>query len=258
MPGLKKLISNLFIRPLRLIIHKGNTYICPFCGYASKDLRPVGQDAPVYSEKRIIPPGRRKGGCYKCGSIDRERLIYLFLKQKLQIFDGRKNLKILHIAPEKNVAEIILRSGFEEYVCGDLFAEGYTYPSWVRNMNVLDIPFGDNTFDLVLCNHVFEHIPNDTDAMKEILRVLKPGGKAMMQIPLSLILRETYEDCSIVKPEDRIRSFGHFDHVRIYGQDYPGRLEKAGFIVSRFNVSKEFSKYGVIPEEDIFIGEKPL
>lgn len=255
---MKMLLSAIILQPLRIILHRGNKYICPFCGYSSSDLRPVGQDAPVYKEKRIIPPGRRRGGCYKCGSIDRERLIYLFLKEKLGIFNGEKNVRILHVAPKKNISEIMRKSGFKEYICGDLFAEGYTYPDYVRNMNVLNIPFSENSFDLVICNHVFEHIPNDTDAMKEVFRVLKPGGKAMMQVPISLILKETFEDHSIVSPEERIKHYGHFDHVRIYGQDYPDRLKSAGFLVNQFNISSEFIQYGIIPEEEVYLGIKPV
>jgi SAM-dependent methyltransferase len=123
-------------------------------------------------------------------------------------------------------------------------------------MNVLDIPFPDNSFDLVICNHLLEHVPNDMDAMKELLRVLKVGGEAILQVPISKNSAKTIEDWSVTTPEERERAFGQFDHVRIYGQDYTDRLTLAGFKVERINISKDYPSYGLAGEEDIFIGRK--
>jgi len=123
-------------------------------------------------------------------------------------------------------------------------------------MNVLNIPFEDDYFDLIICNHLLEHVPEDISAMKELYRVLKKPGKAILQVPISKKLDITYEDFSITDPKQREASFGQFDHVRIYGQDYKDRLESAGFKVERINISDEFMKYGIAKEEDIFIGRK--
>src|SRR5690606_19939096 len=141
-------------------------------------------------------------------------------------------------------------------VCGDLFTEGYEYAAHVQNMNVMDIPYGDHHFDYVLCNHVLEHIPEDTKAMKEIFRVLKPGGSAILQVPISKNSAQTVEDFTIEDPKKREELFGQFDHVRIYGQDYVNRLESAGFKVNRLNISQKYQKLGVNPEEDLFVCEK--
>lgn len=252
---LKKILPDTFKKKINLLLHKGNNYECPFCGYSSKDLQLTGLSFPVLKEKQVVGAGIRYGGCFSCSSNDRERLIYTYLKEVKKIF-AAKNLKILHIAPEKNLSKKILAFGFEDYVCADLFTEGYVYPSHVKNINVMNIPYPDNTFDIVICNHVLEHIDMDLKAMKEILRVLKTGGEAILQVPISKNSQATYEDFSITDPSKRELAFGQFDHVRIYGQDYSKRLEEAGFRVKRINISKQFPKSGLNPDEDIFIGEK--
>lgn len=195
------------------------------------------------------------GGCHSCGSIDRERLVYIYLREVLKVYEN-KNLSILHMAPEVNIAERLRKAGFENYVCGDLFTEGYSYPDYVQNMNVLNIPFEEGVFDLVICNHLLEHVPNDRDAMRELYRVLKPNGKAILLVPFSLNSKETFEDASVTNAKDRETTFGQFDHVRIYGNDYVDRLAEVGFKVERLNISKDFAKFGLNEKEDLFIGVK--
>jgi SAM-dependent methyltransferase len=258
MLSLLKKINRKFRKELKLQLHKGDKYVCPFCGYSSKDLAPIGLELPVLKEKQVIGGGKRNAGCYNCGSTDRERLIYTYLKEVEKIFNNGAQLKILHIAPEKNLSLIILKSSIKEYVCGDLFTEGYSYPSHVKNISILDIPFPENYFDLVICNHVLEHIPNDNDAIKELNRVLKVGGKAILQVPISKNSQQTFEDFSVTTPEQREIVFGQFDHVRIYGQDYEQRLHSGGFEVNRINISKDFPKNGLNPQEDLFIGQKVI
>jgi SAM-dependent methyltransferase len=166
-------------------------------------------------------------------------------------------MHILHIAPEKHLSRELMRHQFVEYVCGDLFTEGYSYPDHVRNMNVLDLPFADGHFDLVICNHVLEHVTDDRSAMREILRVLKPGGRAVLQVPISANSAVTHEDGTLSDPGERERLFGQPDHVRIYGQDYVERLSAVGFHVDRINISRKFRRSGLDPREDLFICRKP-
>lgn len=240
---------------IKLAIHSGDKYQCPFCGYNSKDFYLIGYDLPVLKEKQIVGAGLRSAGCYKCSSSDRERLIYVYLRDVLKVFEN-KNLSILHMAPEVNLSALLYKVGYAKYVCGDLFTEGYSYPEYVQNMNVLNIPFEDNSFDLVICNHMLEHVPADRDAMKELYRVLKPGGRAILQVPISKNTKETFEDFSISTPREKEAAFGQFDHVRIYGQDYADRLSSVGFKMERINISSKYEKYGLCKEEDIYTGVK--
>lgn len=240
---------------INLSFHSGTNYECPFCGFKAKDFSPIGLDIPVLEEKKVIGAGRRNGKCYKCGSIDRERLIYIYLKNIINIFDNKK-IRILHLAPEKNLSKMLMKSGFEKYICGDLFTEGYSYPDYVQNMNVLNIPYESEFFDMIICNHLLEHVPADAKAMAELFRVLKPDGKAILQVPISKNSDKTFEDFTVTNPKDREVVFGQFDHVRIYGQDYADRLSAVGFKVDRINISKEFEKFGLNLDEDIFIGTK--
>jgi len=253
---LKKIIPDRIKKKIRSALHKGNKYICPLCNYSAKDLFPIGLDFPVLKEKQVIGGGRRYGGCYCCRSTERERLIYAYLKDKIDLFNPDKNKKILHIAPEKSLSKILFDFGFKDYVCGDLFTEGYIYPKYVKNINVLNIPYDNDTFDLIICNHVLEHIPEDVAAMKELRRVLKNEGQAILQVPISNISESTFEDFSITNPKDREIIFGQFDHVRIYGLDYIERLAQSGFKVSRINIANEYQKYGLNKDEDLFVCEK--
>lgn len=253
---IEKFIPSVVKQRVKLALHSGNKYQCPICGYNAKDLYPIGIDISVLKEKEVIGAGLRNGGCYKCNSSDRERLVYTYLKEKINLFDKQKEIRILHLAPEKNLSKALFDLGYDNYVCGDLFTEGYSYPEYVQNMNVLNIPFEDNYFDIILCNHLLEHVPNDTEAMKELFRVLKSGGKAILQVPISKNSDKTYEDFSITAPKEREVTFGQFDHIRIYGQDYTERLQSVGFKTERINISKEYSNYGLNLDEDIFIGKK--
>ncbi|MFQ5334755.1 MAG: class I SAM-dependent methyltransferase [Flavobacteriales bacterium] len=253
---IKKIIPSTIKRIIKLALHSGTKYYCPICDYKAKDLYPIGQDIPVLQKKEVIGAGQRNGGCYKCNSSDRERLVYTYLINKLNLLEQPKDVKILHLAPEKHLSRVLLNFGFKHYVCGDLFIEEYSYPDYVQNMNVLSIPYKDNYFDIIICNHLLEHVPNDIEAMRELYRVLKKSGKAILQVPISKNSTDTFEDFSVTEPKEREIVFGQFDHVRIYGQDYVDRLESAGFIVERTNISEEFPKYGLVNDEDIFIGIK--
>jgi SAM-dependent methyltransferase len=242
-------------KKLKLLSHSGSNFSCPYCGYNSKDLEIVGHDLPVLREKQVIGGGRRAAGCYRCQSRDRERLLYAFIIEELKL-PQTKDISILHIAPEPKLSRVLLGQNFKEYVCGDLFTEGYHYADYVKNINVLDIPYNDNHFDMAICNHVLEHIPEDTKAMAELYRILKPGGKAILQVPISKNNQDTHEDFTISDPKKREELFGQFDHVRIYGQDYVSRLESVGFKVNRKNISEKYKKFGLNPDEDIFFCEK--
>jgi len=132
------------------------------------------------------------------------------------------------------------------------------------NIDLTQIPIPNSTFNAIICNHVLEHIPNDRRAMAELFRVLKPGGWAMVQVPISLYLVATYEDFSITDPMDRERAFGQNDHVRIYAMDYVDRLKQAGFAIELFRWPRnnrdyggQNNKFGLIDREIVFFASRP-
>lgn len=244
------------IRYAQSIYYKGNKYICPFCNHSAKKMMPTGVDLQIIEEKQVIGAGKREAVCYRCFSKDRERMVFLYLKNELKVFENAAQISVLHIAPEPILTKEFKKHKFKKYTCGDLFTEGYIYPDYVENMDILNINYPENSFDLVICNHVLEHIEDDFQAMKELFRVLKPNGNAILLVPISNNSANTYENPTITSPEEKKQHFGQFDHCRIYGQDYPQRLEKAGFAINRINIADKYPKNALNPKEELFIGTK--
>jgi len=146
-------------------------------------------------------------------------------------------MEFLHIAPELCFIHRFEKLGNLKYVTADIES-----PLAKVKMDIHKIPFETNNFDAAMCNHVLEHVEDDIKAMKEIFRVLKPGGWAILQVPfMGKDLDETFEDPSVITPSDREKTFGQKDHVRIYGKDYPERLRKAGFEVVEDTFVMDFS-----------------
>ena len=238
--------------------HVGNRYECPLCGFRSKDWAYRGISSEVAEKYLIIGMSKRKSSCWRCESTDKERAVFLYLREVEKLFDGNYVGEILHLAPEKGIARHIM-NGNVDCIWGDYFTEGYYYPSYVKKMNALCLPFPAERFDLIICNHVLEHIEDDRKAMSEFYRVLKNGGKAILQVPISMILAETIEDPDVKSPSDRLHRFGQKDHVRIYGMDYKKRLEEAGFRLELFRFpASVIERYGLNKNEDIYICHKDL
>lgn len=186
--------------------------ICPCCGGHFAEFLPYGNTA------------RPNAKCPKCGSKARHRLLWLYLHEKTNFFSD--TLRVLHFAPEKRFKKFFTTLPNLTYVGADLRPN--------RAMVVTDITdaaFKGESFDVILCSHVLEHVTDDRRAMNELFRVLKSGGWAIIQSPTDPGRDQTFEDPEILLPEDRERVFGHSDHVRIYGKDYQSRLEGAGFTV---------------------------
>ena len=142
------------------------------------------------------------------------------------------------------------------YINGDLYN-----PQADEVIDITSINYDDNVFDIIICSHVLEHIPKDELAMSELFRVLKPGGLAIIQVPISSVLVETFEDSSIIEPEDREKYFGQKDHVRIYGTDYIKRLKKSGFKVTAYDFISELNpfdvqKYALLKDEKLYLCSK--
>ena len=234
----------------------GFKFKCPFCNSHLRRLKPVGMKFPVLIEKNVVGGGYRYNArCPVCRSTDRERLVYLYLLKKTNLFNEK--VKVLHIAPESRISRIIKSHADIDYLTADLRRQDV-----MVRMDITQINYPAESFDVIICNHVMEHIVDDRKAMTELCRVLKSDGWAIIQVPISLSLEKTYEDFSVTKPSEREAKFGQSDHVRIYAMDYVDRLSESGFEVEQFNWQEdtEFSaigsKYGLLPSENVFVLNK--
>ena len=206
-------------------------------------------------------PVRENSRCPNCYSLERHRLLnYYFIENNFS--DFLTNKSILHVAPEKFFYDQF-KNLTKEYQPVDLLPEEYPFtdgPS-VKKEDLTQLSFADDSFDFIMCNHVLEHIPQDAMAMSELYRVLKKGGRAILQVPLDYSRDKTYEDDSIVSHEDRHKEFGRYDHVRMYGKDYANRLSNAGFQVQELKIRDELGaekcyEYGLMLEDNIFLCTK--
>jgi SAM-dependent methyltransferase len=238
-----QLFSGVGLKVLGLF-YAGNNVECPICQSKYSKFLPYG---------RINP--RPNALCPSCLSLERHRLIWLYMKEKTNFF--QEKLNVLHVAPEPCFMKRFEKIHGEKYITADIES-----PLAKVKMDIHQIPFEQNTFDVVLCNHVLEHVENDIKAMSEIKRVLKPGGWAIMQVPFfSPVPEITFEDLSITNPREREKAFGQDDHVRMFGNDYAKRIERAGLkaVEDRFvfNLPEEVrNKYGLAKGEVIYKGEK--
>jgi SAM-dependent methyltransferase len=161
--------------------------------------------------------------CWSCGALERHRSLWLFLDRHPElVWPG---MSILHVAPEPILRDRLSAIAGVRYVSGDLTAE-----FGPERIDVTELHYDDGSFDLVVCNHVLEHVPDDRRAMRELARVLRPGGAAILLVP-DVAGPVTDEDPSIADPHERVRRFGQDDHVRRYGWDYVGRLRETGLEV---------------------------
>ena len=225
------------------IFYYGNNVECPINGKTYRKFLPYGR---LQSRPNALCPSSL--------SLERHRLMWLYLKEKTNFFTSPH--KLLHIAPELCFMDIFERMENLEYITGDIES-----PLAKVKMDVHEIPFDEGTFDVVFCNHVMEHVENDIKSMSEIHRVLKPGGWAIIQSPVYMELDHTLEDPSITDPLEREKIYGQDDHMRKYGKDYGERLRKAGFEVTEDNYLNELSdetrkRYALPEEEVIYFCEK--
>lgn len=225
---------------------------CPFCFASAELFLPFGLDEPVLRRYRVVGGGRRPNAMcptQECWSLDRERLVYLFLKHQTNVLASAA--RVLHVAPERGLAQSL--RGRAGYVAGDLVPW-----SGVEAMDITNIQYPDGAFDVVICNHVLEHVVDDHRAMREIRRVLHHSGFAILQVPIATALKTTLEAPDIVDPGDRARTFGQCDHVRLYGADYAVRLADAGFAVEVANARETLGdamceQYALCKEENLHL-----
>jgi len=248
---------------LKGVYYYGHRYECPVCNHSFRTMLWGGFDVAVIKEMEIVGAGRRNNDiCPYCQSTDRDRLIMLYLKYETDFF--KKGISLLHIAPEASLYDVFKNAKNINYHPGTKYQEGFYYNSKIEVLDLLELPFANNSFCWIMCNHVLEHIPDDVTAMHELYRVLKPGGKAILQVPYSQKLEKTYEDDRYKTPKEREKHFGQSDHVRIYGSDYSQRLADCGFEVKIVDPRSDLihiqniERYATNKNEHLFVALKPI
>jgi SAM-dependent methyltransferase len=227
-------------RRIQMASHRGDAVTCPICSH---------------SFDRFRDDWNRPGAlCWRCGSHERHRALWLYLELHLELLAGVSSL--LHFAPEWCLEHRLRERSGLRYRTADLRPGA---AELVLDITSLELP--DGAFEAILCSHVLEHVEADRTAMRELYRVLAPGGWAIVMVPIDLSRSVTYEDASVRTPEAREREFWQFDHVRLYAPDIVDRLRLAGFEVTRELLASELgpervARYGVLEADEIYLCRK--
>jgi len=193
-------------------------FFCNLCGYNGNIWLWRGHNNEAIRKHQIIGAGRRKCDCFSCGSSDRDRLVFEFLKSQITDFRG---LKFLHVAPERQLNKRLKSLGAEMInIDARKFGYRFAYGQETMTADLTDLPFENQSFDWIIANHVLEHIEDEKKALSEIHRVLKRSGKAILMIPFSLKLSETINAENNWSKSDKNELLGQKDHVRLYGVDF--------------------------------------
>jgi len=249
---------------IQSMFFSGKDFECPFCRRQYRKLLPGGENLHFYKENKIIGGGRRYNMlCPRCHSTDRDRLIYYYLTTNSLL--TKPNLSLLHIAPEPSLKKYLKSFSNITYTSGDKFEKGYNgfyYDKDTLSLDLTSLSFSDNSFDVIICNHVLEHIVNEKQALNEIYRVLKPGGWAIIQVPIASELVQTVEN-NADSDEKRILKYGQRDHVRLYGLDFLSRLKNHGFTVKYWSPASQYNqnqinRYAINALEKVFIASKVI
>jgi hypothetical protein len=228
-------IVRLFDKLTQEIFYIGNKRFCPLCKRSFRRFIPYGH----------IP--RDEAKCPNCGALERHRLVWLYIERKTELLHGKVK-RMLHVAPEPCLQSRFSQILGDGYLTADLSGDNV-----MLKMDVCNIDFPDHSFDAIYCSHVLEHVEDDKLAMREFFRVLKNDGWSILLVPI--MAETTFEDASITDPMDRLKVFGHEEHVRAYGMDYIDRLVESGFKVETTEVcdlvdENEAIKFGLTQTDD--------
>jgi SAM-dependent methyltransferase len=207
---------SLIFSKIAPLLYYGNRYEDPISGKTYRKFLPYGYGGRAKRDN-VLCPGSL--------SLERHRLLWLYLKQKTDFFS--KPYKMLHIAPEQCFYKLFKSQKNLEYTTGD-----YNSPIADIHFDLHNAPFKDNTFDVIFCNHVLEHVEDANQCMRELYRIMRPGGWGIFQVPLDTTRETTLEDPSITSEADREKLYWQKDHVRLFGLDYKDMLAEAGFKVT--------------------------
>lgn len=225
-----------WVRPFLALYLRGKKYEDPIDGKTFRKFLPYGYGSP---RANVLSPSTL--------SLERHRLLWLYLTRETDFFS--KPLKVLHVAPEQAFYKRFKKQKNLTYITTDLYS-----PLADVKADLCALPFEDDSFDVIFCNHVLEHIPDDAQAMRELYRVMKKGGWGIFQVPQDVNRVHTFEDDTITDPAERTRIFGQYDHVRVYGLDYFDRLRQVGFeveeiVYSTHFTAEEIERYRIVPQE---------
>ncbi len=258
-------LTTLLPQPLRFglrrLAFRGSARACPLCGNHVRGFHAHGGGAAVLDSRRVVGGMRRENDrCPVCHAQDRSRLMMLWLERHGGI--GKGPVRILHVAPDQGLYLWLKRQSGIDYVGSDIDARRYRHIPGVQTADLTQAPFPSDSFDLVICSHVLEHIPDDRAAFAEIFRVLKPGGHAVLLTPFALDGKGTDEDPSVADPAERDRRFGQWDHVRIYDrEDFLARMRAAGFEAGLYDPAVDAPERAAAlqlnPLEKLPVGRKP-
>ena len=256
MKKLYKFLLNRLPRPLLIrlsyvfrwiapLFYHGNKVECPVCGKTFRKFLSYGSDK-AHRENVLCPSDL---------TLERHRLMWLYLKEHSTFFETER-LDVLHIAPEQCFHGLFKKQKNLNYLTGDLVS-----PLADLHFDLHQIPLENDRFDVIFCNHVMEHVEDAHQCMKELFRVMKPGGWGIMQVPQDHNREITLEDPAIISPEDREKFYWQKDHVRLFGQDYPEWLSNAGFQVEQFLMKDVYSeeqinRFRLQKEEILYIVKK--
>lgn len=243
-PGFLRSAAYRVFNVARGAVYTGSARHCPCCGRSSRKFLPAGT-------KR-----REDAVCPSCGARERQRLLWLYLSRETDL--SRRPLRVLHFAPEECLSRRFRAQRNLSYVTADLEATKADVA-----VDITSMQFPPESFDVVLCCHVLEHVPDDRRALSEIFRVLRPAGWAILQVPIDATALTTEEGAHILDPLERERRFGQADHIRMYGRDYLARLRAAGFDVTVTEYAQQFTPHEIRrmsldPDEPVFFARKPL
>jgi hypothetical protein len=225
--------------------YRGNKVVCTCCKSTFREFAPFGDNR------------RKNAWCPKCESLERHRLLWMYFENKTNLY--KAPLKVLHVAPETVFFHLFKKQKNIDYHPGDIYP--HLYPKGTVYFDLLNHQLPDNSFDVIICNHVFQYIEDDKKAMENIYKLMKKGGWGIMQVPIDTTRKVTYEDNSITDPLEREKAFGLKEHVRYYSYDYADKLRAAGFTVLVDDYTAEFSaddiyKYGFWKGDAIYFCTK--
>jgi SAM-dependent methyltransferase len=258
--------TSLLPRDVKIQIKKikffGTKFYCNVCKSHLRYFLGAGVKSELFEKFNIIGGGYSENdNCPVCLSGKRQRLMHMYLSDNNRI--SSENIKLLHVAPEQALYHFLKRKKNISYYCGDIDPDRYWFCHNITYLDLTNIPYDDESFDFIIASHILEHIPEDLKALSEIQRVLKPGGVALLQVPISWTLKKTYQDKNILTENDRELHFGQKDHVRIYGSDFLDRIAVSGLKVhliepTTFSGYKWFNKTNINMREKLIIGVKKM